>query len=668
MGAEYVTGDDFIARSYQGELLRVEAWAANCIRVRATINGDFLPYEWAISRKDATTRARVTREGPELRLQCGKLSVAIHTSEIHGPISLEAPLRFFDTASGRTLLEEKQSRRTLPDPGHLIRAVGPSTCRVEARFRADSTERFYGLGQNQNGFLNQKGCVLELRQMNTHTTVPVLYSSKGYGFFWNNPAYGRVELANNGTYWIAEKSDQLDYFVFYGDDPAEVAGAYARLTGFPSMMPDWAMGFWQSKLRYRTQDELIKVAREHRRRGLPMSVIVIDFFHWPMMGEWDFDPKCWPDPKGMIQELKNMGIETMVSIWPTVNSNSSRFREMLDRGYLVRAENGLPVFMRFTDSYSDTEYLHFVDFTSEEAGRYVWEIAKKNYYDCGVRLFWLDECEPEMNPYDTHNLRYAIGNGAKVSSLYPLFEAKAFYEGLKASGEELPISLCRSAWAGSQRYGACVWSGDIFSDFPTLQAQIKNGLNMAMAGIPWWTTDIGGFFGGDAEDPEFRELIVRWFQFGVFCPVFRVHGSRNSFDPKKGGDNEVWSFGEEAYAIIKGLLELREALRPYIAAHMRIAHESGVPPMRPIFFDFPKDESCYEVEDEFLFGPDVLVAPVAEYGKRSRSVYLPAGAVWKDAWDGSVIEGGARIEAEAPLAHIPIYLKNGASVPIGRNN
>jgi alpha-D-xyloside xylohydrolase len=413
-----------------------------------------------------------------------------------------------------------------------------------------------------------------------------------------------------------------------------------------------------------TQEELLTVAHEFRRRGLPLSVLVIDFFHWTRMGEWDFDPQNWPEPEAMIKELKELGIETMVSIWPTVNSGSSHFREMMDRGYLARAENGLPVFQKFTDTYEDVAYLHFVDFMDAEARRYVWDIVRRNYYRRGVRLFWLDECEPEMNPYDLENVRYALGNGANVSSLYPLFEARAFFEGLKQAGEELPMTLCRSAWAGSQKYGACVWSGDIYSDFATLKTQIKNGLNMAMAGIPWWTTDIGGFFGGNNEDPVFRELIVRWFQWAVFCPVLRLHGSRNSFDPKKGGDNEPWSFGEEAYAIIRGLLEMRENLRPYIKEQMSVAHQTGVPPMRPLFFEFPQDRDSYDIDDEMLFGPDILVAPVTGYEDRSRSVYLPAGADWKDAWTLETQPGGRRIDAKAPLERIPIYLRDGAAVPI----
>ncbi len=659
------TGKDFIERSYEGKLLRVESWSKECIRVRCTLENDFKLYDWAIRQKDGSLRTEISKKDSGIVLTNGKLSVELQESGF-GDLDdfQEAPLRFFETRSGKTLLEEKRSKITLFDPGHDIKAVAPSTYRVEARFVAQPKECFYGLGHNQQNQFNQKGCSLELRQMNSHTVVPVLYSSRGYGFFWNNPAYGRVELVNNGTYWIAERTDQMDYFVFTGDTPAEIMRSYAELTGYPSMMPEWAAGFWQCKLRYRNRDELMKVAREHKRRGLPMSVIVIDFFHWAKMGEWDFDPACWPDPEGMLKELKGMGIETMVSVWPMVNGDASRFQEMLAKGYLVRAESNLPVFMRFTDTYAGVSYLHVTDFTNPDAGKYVWNVARKNYYNRGVRLFWLDEAEPEIKPYDNGNMRYHIGNGAKYSSLYPLFEEKAFYEGMREAGEELPINLCRSAWAGSQKYGACVWSGDIFSEFEILRGQIKNGLNMAMAGIPWWTTDIGGFFGGKTADPEFRELIVRWFQWGVFCPIFRLHGFRDSWDVKNAGDNEVWSFGEQAYEIIKGLLFMRERLKPYIMQQMRVAHETGAPPMRPLFFDFPEDEACYEAGDELLFGPDILVAPVTEYRSRSRTVYLPAGAQWKDAWSGNTAKGGQAIEVEAPLERIPIFLKNGRSLPI----
>lgn len=267
-----------------------------------------------------------------------------------------------------------------------------------------------------------------------------------------------------------------------------------------------------------------------------------------------------------------------------------------------------------------------------------------------------------MNP---DNLRFHIGNGLEVANAYPVLHERGFYENMRAEGQTHILNLCRSAWAGSQHYGAAVWSGDINSTFKALQEQIRAGLNMALSGMPWWTTDIGGFYGGVPESPAFRELVVRWFQYSVFCPLFRLHGYRHathdsSLMLKSGGPNEAWSFGDEAYAIIKDLLFLRERLRPYIMEQMQLAHEKGIPPMRPLFFDFVEDENCASVEDQFLFGPDLLVAPMLEAGARQRELYLPAGTTWTDAWSGQTFEGGQRIVAEAPLERIPVYLRANA--------
>jgi alpha-D-xyloside xylohydrolase len=236
---------------------------------------------------------------------------------------------------------------------------------------------------------------------------------------------------------------------------------------------------------------------------------------------------------------------------------------------------------------------------------------------------------------------------------------------MKKEQETEYLMLCRSAWAGSQRFGAAVWSGDIQSTFEALQVQVRAGLNIGLSGIPWWTTDIGGFYGGHTDSPYFRELIVRWFQYGVFCPLFRLHGFREPRTPAgelltsetTGAANEAWSFGNKAYKIIKETILLRQRLLPYIDKQMKLAHEKGIPPMRPLFFDFPKDTSCATIEDEFLFGPDILVAPVLDYKARNRKVYLPAGTSWTDAWTGKKIKGGQWMEAAAPLEKIPVYLK-----------
>jgi len=409
---------------------------------------------------------------------------------------------------------------------------------------------------------------------------------------------------------------------------------------------------------------LLSVAHEHKRRGLPLSVIVADFFHWTRQGDWQFDPECWPDPAAMVRELGEMGVKLMVSIWPTVSALSPNFPEMQRRGLLVGTARGVPAHKPFRDTRLEGPvYVHYYDSTHPEARQFIWEWVREGYYRHGIKVWWLDACEPEMTPMDPDNLRYHLGDGMAVTNIYPLMHARGFYEGMRAEGEEEIITLCRSAWAGSQRYAAAVWSGDIQSTF---EAQVRAGLNIGLSGIPWWTTDIGGFFGGDVSTPYFRELIVRWFQYGTFCPLFRLHGFRmpNVEFLDSGGPNEVWSFGEEAYGIIRELLFLRERLRPYIMTQMRLAHEKGIPPMRPLFFDFPEDEESWAVENEFMFGPDLLVAPVLHEGARSREVYLPAGTTWTDAWTDEALAGGQWVTASAPLDRIPLYLRKGKRLPI----
>jgi alpha-D-xyloside xylohydrolase len=458
---------------------------------------------------------------------------------------------------------------------------------------------------------------------------------------------------------VAEAAPQIDYWVTTGDSPAEILSHYADVTGHVPMLPDWASGFWQSKLRYASQEELLSVAEEYHRRKLPLSVIVIDFFHWTRHGDWQFNSEYWPDPGGMVKKLESLGVRVMVSVWPTVSRLSPNYPEMWSKSYIVRNRNGTAAHMYFVDNQAeDGIYVHYYDPTHPESGRYVWEKVKQGYYRHGIKLFWLDACEPEMIPMMPENLHFYAGDGEAVANIYPLRHVQGFYEGLKAEGEQDIVFLCRSAWAGSQRFGAVVWSGDIPSTFSALRSQVKAGLNMGLSGIPWWTHDIGGFRGGDPTDPAFRELIVRWFQFGAFSPLFRLHGHRlpNSND-FNGAANEVWSFGDDAYEILKQYMFIRERLRPYIMEQMRNAHKKGIPPIRPLFVDFPEDVSCYSIEDEYMFGPDLLVAPVLEAGARSRKVYLPANITWKDAWTGQQYHGSQWIDAPASLETIPLFLK-----------
>jgi len=644
------------------EMMQIQPWGRDSLRVRATISAGIRDDLVSVLLPPAETDAQIT---------IGAEGATIRNGALTASISPEGFIRFSNTANGTELLAEEQSVRATRLPPRSFKAVHSDLFHLEVRLRAYDDERLYGLGQHQHERLDQKGCTIDLVQRNTEVSIPFLFSNRGYGFLWHNPGIGRVELGYNGTRWVAEATPQLDYWITAGATPAEIMEHYADATGHPSKFPEWAAGFWQCKLRYRTQDELLSVAREYKRRGLPLSVIVIDFFNWTLQGDWRFDPELWPDPAGMVSELEGMGVKLMVSIWPTVNPVSENFPIMQRRGLLIRTERGLPALMTFMDNRPQGPVsLHYYDSTNPEARQFIWEQVREHYYRYGIKAWWLDACEPEMFPMDPDNLRFHLGNGLTVANAYPLLHARGFYEGMRDAGETAILNLCRSAWAGSQRYGAAVWSGDINSTFEAFQAQVRAGLNIGLSGIPWWTTDIGGFYGGDPESPAFRELLIRWFQYSTFCPLFRLHGYRlptpeASTMISTGGPNEAWSFGDEVYTIIKDLLFLRERLRPYILEQMHLAHEKGIPPMRPLFFDFLRDETCASIDDQFLFGPDLLVAPVLTEGACTREVYLPAGTTWTDAWSRQTFEGGQHIVAEAPLDRIPLYLRADAQLPIG---
>jgi alpha-D-xyloside xylohydrolase len=638
--------------------VRIEPWGTDSLRVRATENAEI---------RDDLLQALLDPKSSTVQIEFNAERATIRNGAIVAEVRLDKnTIRFINPETGVEYLAEDAPRHW-PHARNFRQAAGDHF-EVQARFKAYEDERLYGLGHHQHGFLDQKGCVIELVQFNTESSVPFLLSNRGYGFLWNNPAVGRVELGRNSTRWIAQATLQLDYWITAGATPAEILEHYADSTGHAPMMPDWAMGFWQCKLRYSTQDELLSVAREYRRRGLPLSVIVADFFHWSLQGDWQFDPVKWPDPRAMVRELEELGIKLMVSIWPTVNALSPNFKEMQQRGLLIRTNRGIPVLMPYVDNKPEGPVnLYIYDATHPEARQYIWQKAREGYYQHGIRAWWLDETEPEIDPLHFDNMRYHAGNGQAVANIYPMMHARGFYEGMQAEGEQDILLLCRAVWAGSQRFGAAVWTGDINSTFEVLQAQVRAGLNMGLSGIPWWTTDIGGFYGGDPESPYFRELMVRWFQFGTFCPLFRLHGWRepaNRYPIPSGGPNEVWSFGTEVYAILREYLFLRERLRSYIALLMKLAHEKGIPPMRPLFFDFPQDVSGFNIGDQFMFGPDLMAAPILHQGERQRSVYLPSGTNWKDAWSDQVFEGGQMITAEAPLDCIPLYLRGQAKLPI----
>ena len=636
--------------------LWLQPWGVNGMRVQANLTGGRLDLPQALLEPAAKMQAAIRIE---------EESATLRNGSIQAKIARDGRLEFSHAPSGRNLLREP-GWAACNEPNRNFKYRNGRLYQIEATFEAQEGERFYGLGQHPDGHLDQKGCVVELKQRNTAVSIPFLLSSRMYGFLWNNPSVGRVELGRNATRWVAEGAQQLDYYLVCGESYAEILARYADATGHAPVLPEWAAGFWQCRLRYETQEELLSVAREYQRRGLPLAVIVADFFHWSRMGDWRFDPVCWPDPRAMVRELESMGVRLMVSIWPTVSPLSENYSAMRERGMLVNNEYGTDAQQVFVDNgVEGPTYYPYYDATNPEARTFIWDTVKKNYYDLGVKTFWLDNDEPDVSPWNPANLRFHLGNGVEVGNIYPLLHQQAFYDGMRAAGETDFVTLSRSGWAGSQRFSSAIWSGDIASTFEALRDQVRAGLNIGLSGIPWWTTDIGGFHGGDIRTPYFRELIVRWFQFGVFCPIFRLHGHRAPIEkplPATGAGNEVWSFGEEAYGMIRPLLLLRERMRPYLLRQMQIAAEKGLPPMRPLFVDFPDDPVCAAVEDQFLLGPDILVAPVLLEGARERKVYLPAGTEWTDAKKGTPLPGGQWLTVDAPLDSVPVFLKKGSGL------
>ncbi|MGO3447613.1 MAG: glycoside hydrolase family 31 protein [Kluyvera intermedia] len=671
--SELIQHANAIEWRFERQILRIEPWGEHSLRVRATCAPRFNDEAHALL-SSVNGQTTIVQDAETLTLTHGNISAVLN---------LKGQLAFYNQR-GELLLEEMWRQRStvgigaseksqdkyvsaLKLDGREFKPLPGGKYQLTVRFEARDGERFYGMGQYQQPWLDLKGCSLELAQRNSQASVPFLQSNLGYGLLWNNPAIGEAVLAKNHTVWTARVTEEMDYWITAGDSVAQVTRQYASATGTPPPAPEFISGLWQCKLRYRNQQEVLEVAREYHRRHLPLSVMVIDFFHWPNQGTWCFDPVDWPDPKAMVEELESLGIKLMVSVWPTVEARSPLFPQMKAKGWLVTSDRGVQVNLDFMGNTT------FYDATHPQARQFVWETVKKNYYDLGIKLFWLDEAEPEYRAYDFDNYRYHAGPVLEVGNRYPRDFAQGFYDGLHDAGEKEIVNLVRCSWAGSQRYGVLAWSGDVHSSFHAFRNQLAAGLNMGLAGIPWWTTDIGGFQGGNIHDPAFHELLIRWFQWAVFCPVLRMHGYREPrVQPAEsyrngipqcdsGSPNELWSYGEENYAIMQHWLGVRETLRPYIDKLYENAHNHGDPLMRPMFWHYPDEPQSWQTEDQYLFGEDLLVAPVMQAGQRQREVWLPGGHCWVSL-DGERYQGGQRVTVVAALETIPLFIREGSTL------
>ena len=671
----FQTKNGVLIAQANGETLRIEPWGKDSLRVRATMLPGFSGKDWALTEVPEKTEAKAEQfavDHLEIDGSMGKrTSASITNGKIRAVVNFAGVITFYK--EDQEILREyhrcydgtisKESRCLKTVNREWKGVIGGSEYSLNLKFESNDEEKIFGMGQYQQKYMDLKGCTLELAQRNSQISVPFAVSSLGYGMLWNNPAVGQVTFGKNYTEWTARSTKDMDYWLTAADTPKEILENYTAVTGRAPKFPEDRMGLWQCKLRYRTQEEVLEVARRYQKEGIKIDQIVIDFFHWTVQGDWKFDEKYWPDPKAMVDELHSMGIKVIVSVWPSVDRKSENFWPMLDRGLLIKTERGA---LQTYDFQGDCVE---IDVFNPETRKYVWEVCKKNYYDLGIDAFWLDNSEPDFGVYDFDHYRYIDGPALSCSNIYPQLYSRVFYDGMKAEGEENIVNLLRCAWAGSQKYGNVVWSGDVPSTFEAFYDQLQAGLNMGLAGIPWWTTDIGGFMTDDVNDPDFQQLLIRWYEFAVYSAVFRMHGDRGPHnippldDRDFGGgylytgqSNELWSYGEENYRIMKKYYDIRISMHDYIKQLYDEASENGSPLIRTMFYEFPDDKKCWELQDQYMFGSEYLVAPIFHLSEFEREVYLPEGR-WEDTRDGKVYEGGQTIRAAAPIDSIPVFKK-----------
>lgn len=543
----------------------------------------------------------------------------------------------------------------------------------------DRDEILYGLGQAEEGVWNLRHTTQYLHQANLKIAVPFLVSGKGYGILLSTQGPAVFSDTQYGSYLYTEADEYLDYYFCAGDCLDEVVGGFRRLSGKAAMLPEWAFGYIQSQERYEDARELLDTAARFREEGIALDGLVLDWMSWEnnMWGQKTFDRERFPDPEGMIRALHDLDVHFMISVWPNMTCSCSNYKEFFDKGLLLPA----------TEIY---------DAFSKEGRSMYWKQAQKGLFCYGVDAWWCDSSEPvtpEWNrvckpePGDMYReFTEAAGNCMEIgkANVYGLYHARAVYEGQRSyENTKRVMNLTRSGYAGSQRYGTVLWSGDISASWETLKKQIAAGLHFCASGLPYWTLDIGAFFvkkgeswfwNGEYDDGTqdygYRELYVRWFQFGAFLPIFRSHGTDCRREP--------WNFGrpgEMFYDALISAIRLRYSLLPYIySLAAQIWREDGTM-MRLLAFDFPKDRKAAGRMDQYMFGPSLMVCPVTEPmyyckgsvpvqgGHRDKTVYLPAGTDWYDFHTGKKYTGGQEVTVSAGIESIPVFVKAGAVIP-----
>ncbi len=622
--------------------LKLEVWGERTIRV---LYGTQVP---APGRSLAVIQ---TRPSIPFTRSDSSTDVTIATSKLRAQVDKASGQVTFLTPGGTVILAEVASG------SHQLMPTNNGTGPYKAigTFTSKGGEQFYGLGQHQltqPGKLAYSGSTQLMQKNPGESSVPLLFSSGGYGILWDNPSVTTVNLAGD-IVMTSEVANLVDYYFMAGPKADDVVASYRALTGAAPLFGRWALGYWQSKDHYGSQSELLEVASTYRSMQIPIDNIVQDWQYWGSnpWGSHQFS-QSYPDPAGMFKTLHQTGFHTMISVWGRFASGSANYDALKSAGGFI------------TPILGDGKTYYYDPFKAEGRSLY-WQQMNTGLFSKGVDGWWLDATEPELNQPpewgEFRNFQTAAGLGAVVYNAYPLMTTTAVHDGQRATTSDKRVFiLTRSAYSGQQRNGAVTWSGDISGDWATFKRQIPAGLNFSLSGIPYWTTDIGGYFlsglGGPGSS-AYTELFERWFQFGAFCPMFRTHGT--------GPDRNIYSFGSGAQTVLLGVDQLRYRLLSYIYSMSWMVTHQAYTMMRALVFDFASDPMALNVPDEYMFGPAILVNPVSDAGATSRSVYLPANTNWYDFWSGATLQGGQKVMAAAPIDRIPLYVRAGSILPMG---
>jgi alpha-D-xyloside xylohydrolase len=648
-----------VSLTHNGIVTRVDVWSECIIRVthRPASGPKSLPASFSVVAKPWRVVWSLADDGGDAVLSTPALKVRIAKST--------GAVRILD-AKGATILGEAENGTSI-QPATV---GGISTLASRQQFALDPAEAIFGLGQQPGGVMNWVGHSAHLMQENMHIAVPVLISSKGYGVFWDNPAITDVKVSQADApapvvEWNSEAGTGIDYYVFYGPEINRVIAGYRQLTGAAPMFGRWGFGFWQCKQRYHSQEQLLDIVARYRQMQVPIDGIIQDWLWWfpNPWGSHQFDKKRYPDPEKMMKQLHGENVHLLISVWAKFDVGSENANK------LAAAKALYPQVIPYVWPPGRGQWY---DPFSAEGRRIYWDQMSKQIFSKGVDGWWLDASEVELSGHwgEFRDFKTAAGSGALVFNAYPLMHTTGIYQGQRAENPNKRVFiLTRSAYAGQQRNAAVAWSGDINGTWDVYRQQIPNGINFCLSGIPYWNTDTGGFGSSRPHDPKYQELFTRWFQFSAFCPMFRVHGDATGDckEPteKDADGKEMWNFAPGTQKILIDYDNLRYHLLPYIySVAWKVTSESDTM-MRGLVMDFRNDPKVYDIPDQYLFGPALMVNPVTQEGAQSRKVYLPAGTGWTDFWTGKTYTGGQTIDAAAPVQTLPLFVRAGSIIPYG---